>query len=141
MPDSPEAFDQSQHLIDGPAPAWTAAAAGTSAAGTIIPVNAGAGAGSSAAIAAANECSDNGGTFQLTAAGTPAAGIVAQGFWSAQYQGAPLPLVLVEITDTTASPVIPVAAAAIATVTGFTIQSTILTAAHVYNVSYTVQQP
>jgi len=26
---TPEAFDQSQHLIDGPAPAWTAAAAAT----------------------------------------------------------------------------------------------------------------
>lgn len=141
MSPTPEAFDQSQHLIDGPAPAWTAAAAGTSAAGTIIPVAAGAGAGSSAAIAAANECSDNGGTFQLTAAGTPAAGVVAQGFWSANYQPAPLPVVLVEITDTTASPVIPVAAAAVASATGFTIQSAVLTAAHVYSVTYTVQQP
>jgi hypothetical protein len=141
MSPTPEAFDQSQHLIDGPAPAWTAAAAATTAPGTIIPVPAGSGAGSSVAIAATNECSDNGGTFQLTTAGTPAAGIVAAGFWSANYQPAPLPIVLVEVTDTTASPIIPVAASAVASATGFTIQTTILTTAHVYSVTYTVQQP
>jgi hypothetical protein len=141
MPDSPEAFDQSAHLIPGPAPAWAAAAAGTSVAGTVIPVNAGAGAGSSVAIAATNECSDNGGSFNLTTAGSPAAGIVAQGFWTVPYSATELPEVIVEVTDTTASPNIPVAASALATATGFTVQTTILTTAHVYTVTYTVQQP
>lgn len=141
MPPTPEAFDQSQHLVDGPAPAWTAAAAATSAAGTIIPVLAGAGAGASVAIASTTECSDNGGTFQLTAAGTPAAGVVAQAFWSAAYSPSPLPLVLVELTDTTASPNTTVAASAVASATGFTVVSAVLTAAHVYSVTYEVQQP
>lgn len=137
----PEAYDQSNHLIPGPAAAMTAAAAGTSAAGTVIPINAGAGAGSSTAIAATAACTDNGGTFTLTAAGTPAAGPGAQVFWTNQYLTSPTPIVNVSVTDTTASPNIPVAASALLTATGFQVLTTILTAAHVYSVSYTVQMP
>lgn len=139
MPEQVQAYDPLNHPTPLPGAALTAAAAGTSAAGTIIPVNAGAGAGSATAIVAPHVPTDAGGRFNLTAAGTPAAGVVAQVFFANAY-GSP-PIVEVEITDTTASPNLPVVASAEATATGFTIAcSAALTAAHVYDVAFVVEE-
>jgi len=139
MPEQVQAYDALNHPTPLPGAALTAAAAGTSAAGTIIPVNAGAGAGSAVAVNAPHVPTDSGGRFQLTAAGTPAAGVVAQVFFTGAFGSAPI--VNVEITDTTASPNLPVVASAEATTTGFTVCcSAALTAAHVYDVVYEVEE-
>ena len=138
MPEQVQAYDALNHPTPIPGAALTAAAAGTSAAGTIVPVTAGAGVGATVAVAAPHVPTDAGGRFNLTAAGTPAAGVVAQVFFTGAYGSAPL--VEVEITDTTASPNLSIAASAEATTTGFTVVSAVLTAAHVYDVVYSVQE-
>lgn len=138
MPETVQAYDPQNHPTPLPGAALAAAAAGTSAAGTIVPVTAGAGVGATVAVVAPHVPTDSGGRFQLTAAGTPAAGVVAQVFFTTAF-GSP-PIVAAEITDTTASPNTTVACSAEATATGFTVISAVLTAAHVYDVNYIVEE-
>lgn len=108
---------------------------GTGTAPTIATITAGAGVGSTIT---AQKGHDLGGSFVLTAAGTPAAGPVASVTFGAPLAAAPVSVV-VSITDTTGSPVLAVASSsgAFAT-TGFSIVAPALTAAHTYLVSYQV---
>lgn len=111
-----------------------AAAAGTSAAGTIIPVNAGLGAGSTITSVTAT---DRAGSFVATAAGTPAAGKIATVFFKQPYGAIPR-CVIVTIgnnTDTTAS--LTVTANNISAAS-FDIVSTVATAAKAYLINYVV---
>lgn len=117
------------------APALAAAAAGTSAVGTFIPVNAGLGAGSSVAITTAtNPPNDTRGTINLVAAGVPAAGVVATVFFTQPYAQVPN----VVVTGATAAGVSVLFAATAVTCTGFSIAAGALTAGTTYNVSYVV---
>lgn len=108
---------------------------GTGTAPTIATITAGAGVGSTIT---AQKGHDLGGSFVLTAAGTPAAGPVASVTFGTALAAAPVSVV-VSITDTTGSPVLAVASSsgAFAT-TGFSIVAPALTAAHTYLVSYQV---
>lgn len=108
---------------------------GTGTAPTPAAVAAGAGAGSSVASFKGH---DLGGSFVLTAAGTPAAGPVATITFGTPLAAAPVSVV-VSITDTTGSPVLAIlsSAGAFAT-TGFSVIASALTAAHTYLVAYQV---
>lgn len=108
---------------------------GTGKAPTIAPVAAGAGTGSTATSAVGH---DLGGSFVLTAAGTPAAGPIATVTFGTPLTAAPVSVV-VSCVDTTGSPLltINVGAGAFST-TGFSIVGPALTAAHTYLISYQV---
>lgn len=145
MPLTPAEFDQANHPIPVPGTTMTAAASGT-VAGTIVPVAAGAGAGSSTALATGDVATDSAGVFQLTAAGTPAAGVVATINLVNPFPAQILPVCVANITDTTASPNTAVAASLIPVVTSgqvssLNVVSAVLTAAHVYQVEYEVIEP
>lgn len=87
---------------------------------------------------------DDGGSFTLTTAGTPVAGLVAQVNFAQPYS-TPVSVVI-SCVDTTASPNVAVPMGAVlnasapGTTTGFQIASagTALTTAHVYQISYNV---
>lgn len=121
-------------IVDLNGAALVAGANGTTVAGTVVPVNAGLGTGSTITALNAN---DRRGSFVATAAGTPVAGVVAQVFFAQPYAVAPAAVVVsaVNTTDVTAS--ITVAAGSI-TVAGFTIVSTVPVAAKAYSVQYAV---
>lgn len=113
-------------------PSLAAAASGT-VAGTIVPA-AGAGVGATVTGVVAN---DRRGSFGLTTAGTPAAGVQLNVYFFWPYATAPAAVIvnLYDVTDTTA-PVISSAAAVSAA--GFSIISQVLTTAKNYVVDYVV---
>jgi hypothetical protein len=140
MPLTPQEYDQLNHPVPVPGGAMTAAASG-SVAGTIIPVAAGAGAGSTTSLSTGQNATDAAGVFTITAAGTPAAGVVATINLLNPYPAQELPAYGCNIIDTTASPNTPVAAAVVPVVTSgqvstLNVVSAVLTAAHVYEVEY-----
>lgn len=96
----------------------TAAASGT-AAGTVVPVAAGAGTGSSVTVPAGNSCNDLRGIFNIVGAGTPAAGNVATINFAQPY--AAVPVVLVELTNASGATVS--ASASAVTVNGFSVNA------------------
>lgn len=114
--------------------ALVAGLTGSTTAGTISPLAAGAGAGSTVTAPVGN---DRRGSFALNAAGTPAAGVVAVVLFATPYAAAPAAVNVsaYNVTDTTAS--ITVGAAAI-TASGFSIVSTIPTTAKSYLINYVV---
>jgi hypothetical protein len=115
-------------------PALASGAAGTTVAGTIVPVAAGAGTGSSVTGVTAN---DRRGSFGLTTAGSPAAGVQINVYFYWPYAVAPAAVLvnLYDLSDTT-SPV--VSSAAAVTAAGFSIISAALTTAKNYVIDYVV---
>lgn len=131
-------FDFYNHSSVAPGTTYTTGASGSTAAGTVIPVAAGAGAGSSTAIITGSSPNDTRGQFNLVAAGTPAAGAVASVIFTSPYSQLP-GAVLVNVLDTTASPVAPVAGVASAvSQTGFSVSTGALTAGRTYTINYHV---
>lgn len=118
----PVTTDAYGHLVGlGGAPSTlTAAANGVTTAGTIAVASAGSGAGSSVVIPATSQPNDARGIFNITGAGTPAAGIVARVNFAQPYSS--IPVVTVNLTNA-ANTAIPAAAANI-TVNGFDINAT-----------------
>ena len=121
-------------IVDLNGAALTVGAAGTSVPGTVVPVNAGLGAGSTITALIAN---DRRGSFVATAAGTPAAGVIAQVYFAQPYSVVPAAVVVTAVngTDTTAS--LTVAPGSV-TVAGFTIVSTVPVAAKAYSIQFAV---
>lgn len=114
-------------------PALASAASGT-VAGTIAPVSAGAGVGSTVTGVVAN---DRRGSFGLSTLGTPAAGVIVNVNFANAYAAAPAAVLvnLYDFTDTTT----PVACdTAAVTAAGFAIISAALTTAKAYVVNYVV---
>lgn len=97
----------------------TAAANGVTTAGTIAVATAGAGTGSSVVIPASASPNDVRGTFNVTGAGTPAAGNIAVVNFAQPYSA--VPTVLVQVTN--ASGAVVAASAASVTVNGFTVNA------------------
>lgn len=95
-----------------------AAASGT-VAGTIIPVAAGAGTGSAVVIPAGSTPNDVRGVFNVTGAGTPAAGNIATVNFANPY--AALPIVLLEVTNASGATIN--ASASSVTVNGFNVNA------------------
>jgi hypothetical protein len=116
MATGPVTTDAYGHLqrLGGPT-TLTAAANGVTTPGTIAVATAGAGAGSSVSVSAAQTPNDLRGTFTVTGAGTPAAGIVAHVNFAQPY--ARVPAVLVNLTSATNTSI--QASAANVTVNGF----------------------
>lgn len=111
-----------------------AAATGTSAAGTVTPLAAGSGVGSTITGVTAN---DRRGSFAINASGTPAAGVIANVWFAQPYAQIPAAVVvnLYDVTDTTT----PVACdAAAVTAAGFSIISAVLTTAKSYVLNFVV---
>jgi hypothetical protein len=136
-----QSYNQLNHPIGPPGAAYTAAANGTSVAGTVVPVNAGSGAGSATSLAAGQVATDAAGSFTITAAGAPAAGVVATLNLLNPFPAQELPVYWCSITDNTGAPNLAVAASATPVVaagqvTGISICSALLIAAHTYAVSY-----
>lgn len=136
MPDTPQTYDELNHPRQTPGTAITAAAAGTSAAGTVIPVAAGAGAGSSTAIETGQNPVDAAGRFQLVTAGTPAAGKVATLFFNQAWDKPPV--VEVDAYDVTGTAAVLVTANATATQIDF--YAGALTTAHTLTIGYTCRR-
>lgn len=131
-------YDFYNHSAVAPGATYTTGATGTTAAGTVVPVAAGAGTGSSTAIITGSSPNDSRGQFNLVTAGTPAAGAVATVNFSAPYSQLP-GCVVVTMLDTTASPAAPIlCSASSVTQTGFSISTGALTTAHTYTVNYEV---
>ncbi len=97
----------------------TAAANGVTTAGTIAVATAGAGTGASVVIPASASPNDVRGTFNITGAGTPAAGNIAVVNFAQPYSA--VPTVLVQVTN--ASGAVVAASAASVTVNGFTVNA------------------
>lgn len=140
MPITPAEYDQANHPVQVPGTAMTAAASGSTA-GTIIPVAAGAGAGSTTSLTTGQNATDAAGVFTVTAAGTPAAGVVATINLLNPYAQQALPAYACNVIDTTASPNTVVASGVVPVVTSgqvatLNIVTAVLTAAHVYEVEY-----
>lgn len=115
-------------------PSLAVGTTGTTTQGTISPLAAGAGVGSSVSGVVAN---DRRGSFGLTSAGTPAAGVIANVIFANPYAAAPAAVLvnIYDVTDTTA----PVACdAAAVTAAGFSIIAAALTTAKAYLVNYVV---
>ena len=115
-------------------PSLAAAATGTTTLGTVSPLASGAGVGSSVTGVVAN---DRRGSFGITSAGTPAAGVIANIIFANAYAAAPAAVLvnIYDVTDTTA----PVACdSAAVTAAGFSIISAALTTAKNYVVNYVV---
>lgn len=137
MPDTPQTYDELNHPRQTPGTAITAAAAGTSAAGTVIPVNAGAGAGSATAIESGQNPVDAAGRFTLAAAGTPATGKQASLFFTNAWDKAPI--VEVDAYDSTGAAAVSIIGIATTTQIDF-YTATALTAAHTYIINYTCRE-
>lgn len=120
--------------VDNNGPALTASTTGTTVAGTVVPVAAGAGAGSSVTGVTAN---DRRGSFGITTAGTPAAGAVANVFFYWPYPAAPV-AVVANIYDTTDSTAPVACGAGNVSAAGFTLYTAVLTTAKSYTVNYVV---
>jgi hypothetical protein len=114
-----DAYGHLNPLTGVGSPTLTAAANGVTTAGTIAVATAGAGSGSSVVVAAGQTPNDARGTFNITGAGTPAAGNVAVVNFSQPY--AVVPTVLVELTN--ASGAVVAASAASVTVNGFSVNA------------------
>lgn len=114
----------------------SAAASGVTTPGTVVPVAAGAGAGSSVAAVAA--C-DQYGSFNVVTAGAPAAGAVAHVNFFNSYEAPPrvVQVTIVDIT-TAGTPATAVGYAQNVTSAGFDITCPALTTAHTYLVTYDV---
>lgn len=135
---APVTYDAYNHLAQAPGTAFATAASGSTTAGTVAPVTAGAGAGSSTALITGQVCNDTRGSFNLVTAGSPAAGAVAHVNFANPYSN-PIPQVIVQVLDTTASPAAPIlAVAGTVSQTGFDIQAGALTTAHTYTITYEV---
>jgi hypothetical protein len=130
-------YDYYNHQAIAPGTTYATGATGTTVAGTVVPVAAGAGTGSSTAIITGSSPNDTRGQFNLVAAGSPAAGSVAVVNFSFPY-GALQGSVVASCIDTTASPEAPIAIAPVITQTGITFYAGALTAAHTYTISYHV---
>lgn len=121
-----------------------AAGTGGAGAGSTTTYPGGTGSGATAVDTLGYRPNDSRGSFILTAAGTPVAGLVAQVNFAQPYSG---PVnVNVSAVDTTAAPAVPVTVGAVlattgsGATTGFQIVTTpALTAAHNYLISYDVQ--
>jgi|SRR5580765_756771 len=128
-------IDYNGHEIpDTNGAALAAGANGTSVAGTVVPVNAGLGAGSTITGVNAN---DRTGQFVATAAGTPAAGKIASVFFAQPYATAPKAVVVTVVNTTDGTASLTVAANNI-TAAGFDVYATAPTAAKAYLVCYSV---
>jgi hypothetical protein len=120
-----------------------ASGTGGAGAGSTTSYVGGTGTGATAVDTLGTAPSDAGGQFVLTAAGTPVAGLVAQVNFTQPYRN--VVDIQVGMIDVTASPAVPVLAApvlvatGVGTVAGFQIASTVLTAAHSYQIVYSVQ--
>jgi len=119
---------------------------GGAGAGATTSYPGGTGSGATAVDTLGYKPNDSRGTFLLTTAGTPVAGLVAQVNFAQPYNQ-PVGDVQISCVDTTASPAVAVAMGAVLTTTapgcttGFQIVSagTALTTAHVYQISYDVR--
>ena len=129
-------YDAYNHQAVAPGANYTTAATGTTGAGTVVPVAAGAGTGSSTAIPTGASLNDTRGTFNLVTAGTPAAGAVAVVNFTNAYGAIPGGVVCSAV-DTTGSTV--VAIGAVATQTGITFYTGALTTAHTVQIAYQVE--
>jgi len=132
-------FDFYNHAPVSPGTNLAAAAVSTTAAGTVIPVAAGAGTGATVTIPTGATPNDTRGQFNVVTAGSPAAGVIATVFFSNAYSQLPGAF-LVTALDTTASPVAPVkVSASSATATGFSVVTdATLTTAHTILINYEV---
>lgn len=121
-----------------------ASGTGGAGAGATTGYPGGTGSGATAVDTLGYRPNDSRGSFILTAAGTPVAGLVAQVNFANPY-GAPVN-VNVSAVDITAAPAVPVAVGAVLATTGSgattgfqVVSSPALTAAHNYLISYDVQ--
>lgn len=130
-------YDYYNHQVPAPGASYTTGATGTTVAGTVVPVAAGAGAGSSTALITGATPNDTRGQFNLVTAGSPAAGAVAAVNFSAPYSKLPGSVVvtLYNVTDST----VVAASASSVTAAGFNISSVALTTAKTYQVNYQVE--
>lgn len=129
-------FDYYNHQSVAPGATYTTGATGTTAAGTVVPVAAGAGTGSSTALITGATPNDTRGQFNLVTAGSPAAGAVAAVNFAAPYTKIPGSVIVTifNLTDTTVAN----ASAASVTAAGFNIVSTALTTGKTYQINYHV---
>ena len=133
-----KSYDYYNHDAVMPGTTLTTAATGTSAAGTVVPVAAGAGSGSSTAIPTGATPNDARGQFNLVTAGTPAAGKVASIFFSNPYSQTP-GAVSVTCYDVTGTAAVALAANVVSTSQiDFYTTGTALTTAHTYTINYHV---
>lgn len=121
-----------------------AAGTGGAGAGSTTSYPGGTGTGASAVDTLGYKPNDARGTFILTAAGTPVAGLIAQVNFAQPYSS-PVGSIVATCTDLTASPNVNIPISAVLTTTapgcttGFQIVATpALTAAHNYEISYQV---
>lgn len=136
MPDVPQTYDSFNHPREAPGTVIAAAAAGTSAVGTVIPVAAGAGAGSTTAIESGQNPVDSVGRFQIVTAGAPAAGKVATLFFAQAWDKPPV--VQVEAYDVTGAAAVAISPNATATQIDF--YTGALTTAHTITVDYSCRK-
>lgn len=138
-----QSYNAVNHPIGPPGTPLAIAGSGTTP-GTIVPAT-GAGAGASTSFATGQAANDAGGSFTLTAAGTPAAGVIANINLTNPYPAQNPPNVVVNIVDNTASPNVPVLGGNVpnnvgGSITQFQIVvSAALTAGHSYTVTYGVE--
>lgn len=130
-------FDVYNHASVAPGTAYATGATGTTVAGTIVPVAAGAGTGSSVALITGINCNDTRGTFSLVTAGSPAAGAVCSVFFTNPYAAIP-GAVQVQAFDTSGTPVGILVGASSVTQTGFSVVAGALTTAHTITITYEV---
>lgn len=129
-------FDAYDHQSVAPGTTYTTGATGTTVAGTVVPVAAGAGTGSSTALITGATPNDTRGQFNLVTAGSPAAGAVAAVNFSAPYSKLP-GAVVVTIYNVTDSTVVAASASSV-TISGFNISSVALTTGKTYQINYSV---
>lgn len=126
--------DYNGHDVPSRGTALATGAAASTAVGTVIPVNAGAGTGSATANVTAT---DRGGSFDLTTgASGQAAGECAHVFFAKPYSSVPA-AVICQVTNTTDGTTIAAAAGSV-TVTGFGVVTASPTASKTYRVNYLV---
>lgn len=128
-------YDYYNHEAPAPGTTMTASTTGTTVAGTIVPVAAGAGTGSSVTLPTGSTPNDVRGQFNLVTAGVPAAGAVAALYFSEPY--GTLPTVIVSATDNTGT-VAPIPMTPVVTQSSVTFYAGALTAAHTITVNYHV---
>lgn len=132
-PVTQDAYGHLQRLA-GPTALTGGAANGTTVAGTIAVVTAGAGAGSSTSVPAGSLPNDLRGVFTVTGAGTPAAGGIAHVSFAQPY--ASIPTVMVNVANATPANI--AAAAVSVTVDGFTVYAGAAISVGANTVSYVV---
>lgn len=130
-------YDAYNHQSVAPGTTYATGATGTTVAGTVVPVAAGAGTGSSTALITGATPNDTRGQFNLVTAGSPAAGAVAAVNFSAPYSKLP-GSVIVTIYNVTDSTVVAASASSV-TAAGFNISTVALTTAKTYQINYQVE--